>query len=140
MGSLIAAFPCATSVSQLYTQPKMVRFALMFMDNSLGRILSVKKDSNFFVFFFLQEEHHNEKKTNTPTIFEGEVRKRLPLFETHFLEHYSFSELSFENYSHVFFSVTVPILAGRSRFAALSRLQTGITWTQKIVHPFLYIF
>lgn len=36
MGSLIAACPCATSVSQLYTQPKIAKIAIMFMDNSLA--------------------------------------------------------------------------------------------------------
>ena len=74
MGSLIAACPCATSVSQLYIQLKMVRFALMFMDNSLGRrhrtgIIRTKMNCTYLSYDILNAEWVENQWVLPPPIF-----------------------------------------------------------------------
>merc|ERR550517_1700702 len=70
------------------------------------------------------------------TIFEGEVRQRIASFETHFFRTlFVFGALTRKLWPCLSF-VTVPIFAGRSRFAALSRLRTEITRTKFFLHTF----
>ena len=84
-----------------------------------------------FSFFF--DKKYTVTKKDSATIFVGMVRKRIASFETHFFRTlFVVGPLTRKLWPCLFF-VTVPIFAGRSRFAALSRLRTGITRTKKFL-------
>ena len=82
-----------------------------------------------FQFFFYKK--YTVIKKDTATIFEGEVPKRIAFLKSGFRKTlFVLGPLTRKLWPCLFF-VTVPIFAGRSRFAALSRLRTGITRTRK---------
>ena len=82
-----------------------------------------------FQFFFYKK--YTVTKKDTATIFVGMVRKRIASFETHFFRTlFDFGPFRRKLWPWLF-SLRFPIFAGRSRFAALSRLRTGITRTRK---------
>ena len=82
-----------------------------------------------FQFFFYKK--YTVIKKPTATIFEWEVPKRIAFLKSGFRKTlFVLGPLTRKLWPCLFF-VTVPIFAGRSRFAALSRLRTGITRTRK---------
>merc|ERR1712242_307109 len=88
------------------------------------------------VSFFFYYKKYTVTKKDTATIFEGEVRKRIASFETHFFRTLFVFGALLRKLWPCLFSLRFPIFAGRSRFAALSRLRTGITRTKKFLHTF----
>ena len=87
-----------------------------------------------FNFFFYKK--YTVTKNPTATIFEWEVPQRIASFETHFFRTlFVVGPLTRKLWPWDFL-LRFPIFAGRSRFAALSRLRTGITRTKKIYFLF----
>ena len=87
-----------------------------------------------FKFFFYKK--YTVTKNPTATIFEWEVPQRIASFETHFFRTLFVCGALTRKLWPWLFSLRFPIFAGRSRFAALSRLRTGITRTKKFLHTF----
>jgi len=89
-----------------------------------------------FNFFF--DKKYTVIKKDTATIFEWEVQKRIAFLKSGFRKTlFVFGPLPRKLWPCLFL-LRCPIFAGRSRFAALSRLRTGITRTKKILTYFSY--
>ena len=85
------------------------------------------------IFFYM---NYTVIKNPTATIFEWEVPQRIASFETHFFRTlFVVGPLTRKLWPWDFL-LRFPIFAGRSRFAALSRLRTGITRTKIFLHTF----
>ena len=79
------------------------------------------------IFFYM---NYTVIKNPTATIFEWEVPQRIASFETHFFRTLFVCGALTRKLWPWDFLLRFPIFAGRSRFAALSRLRTGITRTK----------